>query len=175
MKISRYALATAALIALFFLQLGCERQNRGGESTESHVQLRHNRDHTNYLECDFYDTSKKFCLITLSTVEYYGGRKHDPIWLAPGTKVVWIADTDDKFTVAAATEDPSCESSDAKKTSHKQPFDTDVTTATPTDLLVRHVRDDADKGSCFDIKITKSLTGARSTAADPHVYVGDGP
>ena len=166
MKISRYALATAAMIALLFVQLGCERQNRGGEGTESKEQLRHNRSHPNYLECDFYDSSKKFCLVTLSTVDYYGGRKHDPIW---------IADTDDKFTVAAPTEDPSCESSDAKKTSHKQPFDTDITTTTPTDLVITHVRKDADKVSCFDINITKSLTGARSTAADPHVYVGDGP
>ncbi|HEU5232624.1 MAG TPA: hypothetical protein VFU50_07170 [Terriglobales bacterium] len=175
MKISRYALATAALIALLVVQLGCERQNRGGEGAESKQQLRHNRSHPNYLECDFYDTSKKFCLVTLSTVDYYGGRKHDPIWLAPGTKVVWIADTDDKFTVAAPTEDPSCESSDAKKTSHKQPFDTDIATTTPTDLITTHVRGDADKGSCFDINITKASKNARNTAADPHVYVGDGP
>ena len=175
MKIDRKILVFVAMIASLAMQVGCERKtSAGNEETEPQPhRLRANAAHPNYLECDFYD--KKFCLLTLSTVQYYEGRKHNPIWLSPGTKVAWMADTDQSFTVSQPIEDPSCETDDAKKGPHKHPFDTDISTSTPVSYLVAHVRNDADKGTCFDINITPtSKTGANTKAIDPHVFVGDG-
>ena len=150
------------------------KTNSKDKDDQSHYRLRKNPDHPNYLGCDFYD--KKFCLITLSTVQYYEGRDHHPIWLNPGTKVVWLADAEQTFTIDSVTEDTTCEKRDVrKKGGNPQPFDSDVRTTTPTSYVTAHVRKDAVKGSCFDINIRPSRKSSdnKDKSIDPHVYVGD--